>query len=35
MDSTAATTDFFLTTGGVDQPANHLLAVAGGVLPQQ
>jgi len=33
MDSTAATTDFFLTTGGVDQPANHLLVVA--VLPQQ
>jgi len=35
MDSTIVAADFSLTTGGAAQPANHLQAAGGGVLPPQ
>ena len=35
MDFVAAAVDFFLTTGGATQLANHVQAVVGGVLPPQ
>jgi len=33
MDSTAVVADFSLNIGGAAQPASHLQAIVGGVLP--